>query len=316
MARRDQPYFPLYVQDFLTDEKLIECSAESTGVYIRLLCIMHKSQEYGKILLKQKDKQKGSMISDFAFKLSKQMPWDMETILRGLTELVNEGVVTIDGDTLFQKRMVKDGYLSDTRANAGKKGGKKAQQKSASSSSSSGFASGFASDFAKAKSQANTENEDEDEYTLENESDKEREEGCRGEEGGAARHGNDPLRNPEIARVMSHYFDTIDPTPSTTCMQELVMYTKQFGADIIIHAIDRARDMKKQQANWLYIRGILRSYAKSNVQTIGDVFRDEQEFDAAMDRKAGPRGSGGRPAQGAMDDLRALHEYFDGRDGS
>ena len=70
MARRDQPYLPLYVQDFLTDEKLIECSAESTGVYIRLLCIMHKSQEYGRILLKQKDKQSESKLSDFAFKLS------------------------------------------------------------------------------------------------------------------------------------------------------------------------------------------------------------------------------------------------------
>ena len=43
MALRDQPYLPLYVQDFLTDEKLAECSAMATGVYIRLMCIMHKS---------------------------------------------------------------------------------------------------------------------------------------------------------------------------------------------------------------------------------------------------------------------------------
>ncbi len=54
MALRNQPYFPLYVQDFLTDEKLAECSAESTGVYIRLMCILHKSEEYGCILLKTK----------------------------------------------------------------------------------------------------------------------------------------------------------------------------------------------------------------------------------------------------------------------
>ena len=44
MALREQPYLPLYVQDFLTDEKLNECSAESTGVYIRLMCIMDKAQ--------------------------------------------------------------------------------------------------------------------------------------------------------------------------------------------------------------------------------------------------------------------------------
>ena len=60
MALRDQPYLPLYVQDFLTDEKLIECSASATGVYIRVMCIMHKSDPYGMILLKQKDKQTSS----------------------------------------------------------------------------------------------------------------------------------------------------------------------------------------------------------------------------------------------------------------
>lgn len=40
MALRDQPYLPLYVLDFLVDEKLAYCSAESTGVYIRLMCIL------------------------------------------------------------------------------------------------------------------------------------------------------------------------------------------------------------------------------------------------------------------------------------
>ena len=57
MALRNQPYFPLYVQDFMTDEKLNECSAKANGIYIRLMCIMHKSEEYGTILLKQKYKQ-------------------------------------------------------------------------------------------------------------------------------------------------------------------------------------------------------------------------------------------------------------------
>ena len=297
----------------MTDEKLIECSAESTGVYIRLLCIMHKSQEYGKILLKQKDKQNDKQILNFASKLAKQMPWDMETILRGLTELVNEGVVTIDGDTLFQKRMVKDGQISDTRAKSGKKGGKKTQQKESASSSSSSFASRFASDFAKAKIQANAENENDDDIDPKNESEKERDrdEGCQGEGEGSTPGGeSDPLHNPELARVMSHYLDTIDPTPSTTCTQELIAYTEQFGADVVIHAIDRARDQLKGRTSWVYIRGILRSYAKENVQTLGDVFRQEQEFDEAMDRKGGRRGRAASASEGAMDDLRQLHEYF------
>lgn len=123
MALRDQPYLPLYVQDFLTDEKLIECSAFATGIYIRILCIMHKSDEYGTILLKQKDKQTDKQINNFAIKLAKQMPYSLDELISGLTELINEGVLQKGGDKLMQKRMVKDNAISIIRADAGSKGG-------------------------------------------------------------------------------------------------------------------------------------------------------------------------------------------------
>jgi hypothetical protein len=119
MARRNQPYLPLYVDDFQTDERLIECSAESTGVYIRLMCLMHKSEEYGKILLKQKDKQNESKIINFANKLVKFFPYTIETIINSLTELINEGVIMLDGDSIIQKRMVRDCEISDKRSIAG-----------------------------------------------------------------------------------------------------------------------------------------------------------------------------------------------------
>ena len=124
MALRNQPYLPLYVQDFLTDEKLIECSAESTGVYIRLLCIMHKSDEYGKVLLKQKDKQTPKPLKNFASKVAKLMPYPLEIIERSLDELVSERVLSINGDYLYQKRMVRDNEISLKRAKAGEKGSK------------------------------------------------------------------------------------------------------------------------------------------------------------------------------------------------
>jgi hypothetical protein len=151
MALRNQPYIPLYVQDFLTDEKLIECSAESTGVYIRLICILHKSEEYGKILLKQKDKQDSKQIKNFALKLLKQMPYTLELIEKSLNELINEGVLLIEGDYLYQKRMVRDNDISLKRSESGKKGGEKTQ-----------FASKFAKAKIKAKRKANYENENED----------------------------------------------------------------------------------------------------------------------------------------------------------
>lgn len=145
MALRDQPYLPLYVQDFLTDEKLMECSASATGVYIRIMCVMHKSEVYGKILLKQKDKQTGDQIKNFALKLAKHLPYDLDTVLSGIIELCQEKCLVIEGDSLVQKRMVNDGELSLIRSESGQKGGKTTQTKN--------------KKFAKAKDEANTENE-------------------------------------------------------------------------------------------------------------------------------------------------------------
>lgn len=159
MALRDQPYIPLYVQDFMTDEKLSECSAESTGVYIRVMCIMHKSQEYGTVSLKQKDKQNSSNIKNFAIKLHRLMPYSVDVIERSLTELVDEEVLTIEGDVLMQRRMVKDGKLSQIRANAGSKGGKATRGKT--------VAGSFAQAKEQAKEQANPEYEYE--YEIEDE---------------------------------------------------------------------------------------------------------------------------------------------------
>ncbi len=158
MALRDQPYIPLYVQDFLTDEKLNECSAESAGVYIMLMCVMHKSNVYGTILLRQKDRQSESKVRDFAVKLTKHLPYDVATIERSLTELIDEGVLTVDGDTLYQKRMVKDGKLSEARSAAGKKGA---------DATNTRF---FATANQAAKQPANSENEIESEDEPESES--------------------------------------------------------------------------------------------------------------------------------------------------
>jgi len=127
MALRDQPYFPFYVDDFLTDEKLNECSAKSTGVYIKILCIMHKMEQYGSIELKQKYKQNGSknIIEGFSEMLTKQMSFSYKEILDGLTELISEDVLQLQGNLLIQKRMYRDGEVSRKRAEAGSKGGAK-----------------------------------------------------------------------------------------------------------------------------------------------------------------------------------------------
>ena len=155
MALRNQPYIPLYVQDFLTDEKLNMCSLSTQGVYIKLMCILHKQKEYGVILLKQKDKQSESTYLNFANKIAKLLPIGANEIKIAISELVEEDVLIIEGDKLIQKRMVKDNATSESRSKAGKKGGEKTQSKK---------------DFAKAKSEANSEDESESENENTNDS--------------------------------------------------------------------------------------------------------------------------------------------------
>lgn len=122
MPRREQPYLPLYVMDFLTDEKLRECSAASVGVYIMLMCVMHKQEVYGTISLRPKDRQSEDILQDFATKLGKHLPFDNTTIAEALRELISEGVLHLEEETLVQKRMVRDADISEKRAAAGKKG--------------------------------------------------------------------------------------------------------------------------------------------------------------------------------------------------
>lgn len=146
---RNTPFLKLYVQDFLTDEKLVECSAASHGVYVRLLCTMHKSQEYGTFILKKKDLKYKDQVMNFAMKLGRQMPFDLNEIKASLQELIEEGVITVEGDKLFQKRMIKDCELSEIRSQAGRSGG-------------------LASQFAQAKPEANSEANGDDLHPVPN----------------------------------------------------------------------------------------------------------------------------------------------------
>ena len=124
MALRNQPYLPLYIQDYLTDEKLNMCSWQAQGIYIKILCILHKQKEYGQIKTKAKQKQNKSKISDFAYILTKQIPCQMNDMENALNELVENDVLNIEDDKLYQKRMIKDGNISIARSNAGSIGGK------------------------------------------------------------------------------------------------------------------------------------------------------------------------------------------------
>lgn len=109
------------------------------------MCLMHKEDTYGKLVLKQKFKQTDKQEKNFALMLAKLLPFDIAEIETCLSELIEEKVLIIHDDILICKRMVKDAETSTAKANAGKLGGTKTQQKIKKS--------------AKAESEAFTENE-------------------------------------------------------------------------------------------------------------------------------------------------------------
>jgi hypothetical protein len=127
MALRDQPYIKLFCQDYLTDEKLILCSYATQGIYVRIICVLHKSETYGGILFKQIPKQNFESTQYFAYVLSRQTGVPMPEMDDALEELIYNDVMTV-GEVdnvpfLYQKRMIKDFETSLERSDAGKKGG-------------------------------------------------------------------------------------------------------------------------------------------------------------------------------------------------
>lgn len=129
MALTNQPYLPMYPDDYLTNVKLAQCNAESNGVYIRLIFLLHKSETYGKVLLKQKYEQTPEQIINFALQLARQMPYTFDEMKRGLTELLEEGVIYLEDNFLCQKRMIRDYEISLIRSQSGKNSVKARQDK-------------------------------------------------------------------------------------------------------------------------------------------------------------------------------------------
>lgn len=299
MSLRDQPYLPLYIQDFLTDEKLAECSAQSTGVYIRLMCLMHKSSQYGCILLKQKDKQNENTVQNFATKLSRQMPYTPEVIASALEELLDEDVIQINGDTLSQKRMVKDAKLSDTRAAAGKKS-KKSTSKSKQKESATEFAGGF----APANSQANSENEIEIESEGENDTESEDE----------TEIGHDPARKKKAELSHEHYAYLLATylaqriTQRCPSVKPPTEKTLQQWAD----AFDKCNRIDGH--SWEEMKFVLKfsqddTFWQANILS-GKKFREKYlQLLSKMQQKAAQN----RPdaGNGTMDALRQLYQMYD-----
>jgi len=129
MALTNQPYLPLYVDDWMNNTKLKQCSAGAHGVMIAVMCLMHKEDTYGSVLLDQIYNQSDNQVKNFASFLARVTPFTLLESEHGLKELLHWKILKLDGNVLICERMVRDGELSRLRSKIGASGGKKTQKK-------------------------------------------------------------------------------------------------------------------------------------------------------------------------------------------
>ncbi len=110
------PSFQFYPEDWLSSTKLQLCSMTAQGLLVNLICLMHQSEVYGKLLING---------SRPAHKLViKLLRMHYKTFNKALDELILCGVLKIDEDgVIYCKRMIDDNRLRETRRESGKLGG-------------------------------------------------------------------------------------------------------------------------------------------------------------------------------------------------
>lgn len=143
-------YLKFNTKDYRTDHNVCNCSASANGVYVFLLCVLFESPVKGKytfkedvlknfaqILPKQNNEQTNEQIKQqiknicslIAPQLSKHLPFTISEIENGMQELLENNVLYLEGNSLCQKRMIKDAKTTKARTDTGKKGGESTKNK-------------------------------------------------------------------------------------------------------------------------------------------------------------------------------------------
>lgn len=158
------PAFQFYPADWRKDPGVQSLSFHDRGVWFEILCLMHESEQRGRLLLN------GKPMPDEA--LARLLGLDKQILTKTVSTLIQYGVASRDEQgALVNRRMVRDENLRIIRQNAGKMGGnpllvkqnstkiknevkQKSTPSSSSSSSSSDSAAAAKRDFNKNSSAA------------------------------------------------------------------------------------------------------------------------------------------------------------------
>lgn len=128
----DRPFLKFYVKDYAGDSKLKRCSLGAQGLWVRIMCEMHDSPIYGKLIFDQmigKPIKKPVSFEDQSIieywstceQLSLDCVVTMSTFTPLMKELIENQVAKIDPHgNLYSYRMVKDHDISIKRSNATK----------------------------------------------------------------------------------------------------------------------------------------------------------------------------------------------------
>ena len=94
------PWLKFYPSDWLSDEALRGCSPAARGLWVDMICLMAKSKKHGYLLAG--DKPMG------AEHIARIFGESLERTSELLVELAQAGVYSMEQDTIFSRRMVKD----------------------------------------------------------------------------------------------------------------------------------------------------------------------------------------------------------------
>lgn len=111
------PAFQFYPADWRKDPGVQSLSYHDRGVWFEILCLMHESDQRGKLLLNGK-----AMPEDA---LARLLGLDKQVTTKTITTLIEYGVASYDLETgaLMCRRMVRDENLRKIRQESGKMGG-------------------------------------------------------------------------------------------------------------------------------------------------------------------------------------------------
>jgi hypothetical protein len=136
-----------FTSDWLGSTSLRRVSLAAKGVWIEMLCLMWANTPRGELSRRGKPES----IEDIA----SMIHGDRAQVVAAIKELIEADVAdTREDGTLFSRRMVADVALSETRADAGKKGGSTTQAGAKASAQSNTQASAQANGEANLKQQA------------------------------------------------------------------------------------------------------------------------------------------------------------------